>query len=42
LGNPASIAALQDRADQMVRAYLKAVDGLPTTERIEYFTEIEF
>jgi hypothetical protein len=37
-----AVATFEQTADQMVRAYLKAVDGLPTTERIEYFTEIEF
>jgi hypothetical protein len=37
-----AVATFEQVAEQMVATYQAAVDGLPTTERIEYFTEIEF
>ena len=37
-----AVATFEQTAEQMVATYQAAVDGLPTTERIEYFTEIEF
>jgi predicted Zn-dependent protease len=37
-----AVATFEQTAEQMVRTYQAAVDGLPTTERIDYFTEIEF
>jgi hypothetical protein len=38
----AAVATFEQTAEQMVATYQAAVDGLPTTERIDYFTEIEF
>jgi len=37
-----AVATFEQVAEQMVATYRAAVDGLPTTERIDYYTEIEF
>ena len=37
-----AVNTFERTAEQMVATYTAAVDGLPTTERIDYFPEIEF
>jgi len=37
----AAVQAFEDTSGQMVSDYLAAVDGLPTTERIDHFAEME-
>ena len=37
-----AVNTFERTAEQMVATYQAAVDGLPTTERIDYFPEIEF
>jgi hypothetical protein len=37
-----AVTAFEETAAQMVDTYLERVAGLATTERIDYFTEIEF
>jgi predicted Zn-dependent protease len=34
-----AVATFEQTAEQMVATYLAAVEGLPTTERIDYFQE---
>jgi len=37
-----AVTAFEDNASQMIDTYLAAIDGRPTTERIDHFEEIVF